>query len=249
MALTQAEINQINKFSDEFDVLLRNYAHQAPFGVESSDYDLKLDEYEKSIYLTDAQEEVVLSLYNGQGVGSGFDSTEEVKRYLSNLIVSKEIQPSELDLPHIAANSQFFKLNPECWFVTYEAAVIASDDCVNGAEVAICPITQDEYHKIKKNPYRGANKRRVLSLTLADNVIELIAKEGYSVSRYHVKYLKRPEPIVLVNLPEGLTVGYGEGKSEQTPCKLHEALHNKILERAVILALQNKGQIKNINER
>lgn len=54
------------EFSDSFDTLLNSYNTQAQFGNQTSIRDIALDEYEKSLYLTKAQEEVVVNLYNGK---------------------------------------------------------------------------------------------------------------------------------------------------------------------------------------
>ena len=46
----------LNEFSNNFDVLLNSF---------SEGNSIELDEYEKSIFLTTAQEELVLELYDG----------------------------------------------------------------------------------------------------------------------------------------------------------------------------------------
>jgi hypothetical protein len=49
-----------------------------------------LDEYEKSLFLTQAQEEIVINLYNGKNpYGDSFESTEELRRYLDELVKTK----------------------------------------------------------------------------------------------------------------------------------------------------------------
>ena len=62
-------------FSNGFDVLLNSYSKIGAFG--DSMPDIRLDEYEKSLFLTQAQEDEVRSLYTGKNVyGEGFE-----KRY------------------------------------------------------------------------------------------------------------------------------------------------------------------------
>ena len=63
--------------SNEFDVLYNNIMSNAAPG---------LNEYEKSIFLTQAQEEFVISIYAGriQPYGS-FDETQELKKYLDDI--------------------------------------------------------------------------------------------------------------------------------------------------------------------
>lgn len=55
------------EFSDSFDTLLNSYANKAAFGEDTSKADIRLDEYEKSVLLTQAQDLVVKSyFYNNQ---------------------------------------------------------------------------------------------------------------------------------------------------------------------------------------
>ena len=50
------------EFSNAFDTLLSSHATDAMYGEGVSIRDIVLDEYEKSLYLTRAQEEIVSSL-------------------------------------------------------------------------------------------------------------------------------------------------------------------------------------------
>ena len=75
------------ELSGRFDVLLNSYSQKANTGDISSVVDINLNEYEKSVFLTKAQEEVVVNLYNGKNIyGDSFESTEEIRRYLDALI-------------------------------------------------------------------------------------------------------------------------------------------------------------------
>ncbi len=53
-------------FSNGFDTLLNSFANTIQFGEPNAKIDIAVDEYEKSLFLTQAQEEEVLSLYNGK---------------------------------------------------------------------------------------------------------------------------------------------------------------------------------------
>ena len=244
-------------FSDAFTTLLNSYAYAAQQGEQSSKLDIVLDEYEKSVFLTKAQEELVLSLYNGKNnYGESFEQTEELRRYLSNLVVDIELEadtgsnnkPLSTDNQH-----KFYTLPdgsgdaPAVWFITYEGAEVSAGYCrgtegnaestSTGVTLDVYPVRQDEYHKIRKNPFRGANNRRVLRADLADGVVELISK--YDIQKYYVRYLRKPKPILLDTF-EGLSID-GEYKASDPACELHEALHQKILELAVQMALQSRG--------
>ena len=84
------------EFSNEFDVLINNYANSPEYGKDYSSINLSFDEYEKSVFLTKAQEEILLSYYNGTNPKQeGYDASEEIRRYLSSLNNQTTIEPTE----------------------------------------------------------------------------------------------------------------------------------------------------------
>lgn len=235
----------IDEFSNSFDTLLNSYALTSNFGEETSKQTITLDEYEKSVLLTKAQEEIVLSLYNSKNpYGEAFEGTEELRRYLSNLITEKSLKPitNTSGTPlGLESKSKFFTLPEDLWFITLESVVIDNSKCDAETIMKVYPVKQDEYQAIRDNPFRGANDRRALRLDLSEGNVEIICK--YMIAIYYIRYIKKVPPIILEDLPNDLTI---EGKSEASDCILHEALHQKILDRAVQLALQSRGY--NINK-
>lgn len=235
----------IDEFSNSFDTLLNSYALTSNFGEETSKQTITLDEYEKSVLLTKAQEEIVLSLYNGKNpYGEAFEGTEELRRYLSNLITEKSLKPitNTSGTPlGLESKSKFFTLPEDLWFITLESVVIDNSKCDAETIMKVYPVKQDEYQAIRDNPFRGANDRRALRLDLSEGNVEIICK--YMIAIYYIRYIKKIPPIILEDLPNDLTI---KGKSEASDCILHEALHQKILDRAVQLALQSRGY--NINK-
>lgn len=211
------------EFSNEFDILYNNIMSNIAPG---------LNEYEKSVLLTQAQEALVLDVYNGQYNGDSFEATEEVTDYISTLV--KQIKISEtIEGQGISKDSVFYQLPKDLWFITYESVVLIDDSlgCKSGHEVMVKPITQDTYSSISKNPFRGANDRKVLRL-LTDNRAELISK--FKIESYLVRYLLKPEPIILEDLSTyGVSI---DGKTQVTECKLNPAVHRILLNRAVRLA-------------
>ena len=230
----------IQEFSHQFDTLLNSHAVAAGFGKTDSPATIELDEYEKSLFLTNSQEEVALSLYNGRNSSlQGFEETEELRRYLSNLIQEAELDPittTDGKPLGMESNSKFFTLPSDLWFITYEAVLISNGKCDSMTSMDVLPVRQDEYHKLKKNPFRGANDRRALRLDLSEGNIEIICK--YNVTKYYVRYLKQLKPIILTTLDDDT-----ELRGEKTPMtsELPESLHLKILNRAVEMALQSRG--------
>lgn len=230
----------VQEFSDAFDTLVNSYNNKANFGEESSHQNAVFDEYEKSQFLTIAQEELVESLYSGRNPqGDSFESTEEIRRYLSNIIEEKMLKPiaNYKGIPlGMTSTSKFFTLPEDVWFITYEEVVINKSKCKCRDIMKVYPTKQDEYQNIKNNPFRGANDRRALRLDLSEGNVEIICK--YQVTDYYIRYLKKLTPIVLTDMPDGVSIN---GIDKTTECKLHESLHQKILDFAVRLALQSKG--------
>ena len=68
----------LEEFSDEFDVLLQAYNTNFQLGMTDP---LSFSEYEKSVFLTQSQEEIVKELYNGKNpYNDFFEKTEEIKQ-------------------------------------------------------------------------------------------------------------------------------------------------------------------------
>lgn len=271
------------EFSNGFDTLVASYRRFKDFDKQEMLDSIEFDEYEKSLWLTKAQEELALSCYNGKNpVGESFESVEELRRHLAPLIKEAELPPLDYkpgtngyqfapnsdtgiiavealdgativpnsetgymevsfnpkpkDFIGVSKNSKFFHLPEDLWFITYESCLITDGKCSGSTILDVIPVRQDEYHRIKRNPFRGANDRRALRLDLANNVVEIVSK--YGITSYYVRYMKKLQPIVLEDMPNDLTVN---GVGTLTECELHEGLHQRVLELAVSMALRSKG--------
>lgn len=210
----------------EFDILYNNIlSNQAP----------GLDVYEKSVFLTLAEEQLARANYNGKNEFlDSFEKTEELRRYLGTLVRTARLTPED-DIEDVALgeDSTIFTLPDKLWFITYEHAKYSDDEdsCAAGKQVSVVPITQDDLHRALRNPFRGPNLRRALRLDIENNQVELISK--YKIAEYTVRYVEYISPIILADLEDGLTIN---GESVETECKFPEGLHRVILELAVNLA-------------
>jgi len=220
------------ELSREFNLMYNNImSNKAP----------GLNEYEKSLVFTEAQEMLVVGLYNGSMSSSmSFEETEEVTAYLATL-VAQAVTEEKQDplLIKISEKSQVFKLPDDLMFITYEWCNIKDDSfCGEGHTrgAVVVPVTQDEYRRTMRNPFKGPNSNRVLRLSYSDadtdvRYSELVSR--YNVDEYKVRYLRKPSPIVLADLPEGLSI---DGVSESTPSSLPAFLHRKLILQAVSIA-------------
>lgn len=204
----------LEELSNEFDVIVNSY---------DNSQSLVFNEYEKSIYLTKAQEYIIKDLYRN------YEGTEELNSYLKTLIKDKTytIEDStniELDYPN------------NFLYILKEYANI-NTTCKSNNRVDVLPITQDEYNEIVENPFRGSKSK---VLRLEENKIKLIT--DLPIISYTMTYLSNPSPIILIDLPNGLTINNESKKS--TTIETSESIHREILDKAVQLAIQSKTLLK-----
>lgn len=225
----------IQEFSNSFDTLLQPYITKDNFGEQNT---LTFDEYEKSIFLTKAQEQIVLELYQE------LEQSEEVRKYLSNLIKTDNYVPvGEQDETLINNNFKSYKvkISNNILFMIYEQCTLSDENnCINNKIVSVVPTIHDDLDKVLKNPFKSPNNRKVIRLDF-DNKIELISK--YNISNYKVRYLKKPNPIILVALEDNLSINNGDTKVSNG--ETNPILHERIVQRAVQLAVQSKVKSNN----
>lgn len=221
------------EFSDGFSTLLNS------FGITPN---ITLDEYEKSTFLTNAQEQLIIDIYSRRNIiyGKSFEQTEEIRRYLSNLVETYETSTKVTGKLGLSQDSVFFEIPQDTWFITYEVAFLKDSrlGCLDGIEASVVPLPQDDLYRAKDNPFRGPSKDRVLRLDIKSDLAELISK--YNVDKYLMRYISQPTPIILVDLPDGLSIN---GVSTESECELNPVVHRAILERAVQLAIISKTQL------
>lgn len=126
-----------------------------------------------------------------------------------------------------------YRLPIDLLFIVDESAVVGT----NIRQVV--PIRFDEYSRLMSKPYKEPLKYQIWRL-ISDNdstiKVELIPHSGDNLSEYKIRYVRRPEPIILTDLTsvyDGLTIN---GKSIVTDCELNPSVHRAILDRAVELA-------------
>lgn len=216
------------EFSNEFDVLYNNIMSNAAPG---------LNEYEKSVFLTKAQEEIVKNYFNPKGnkYQEGFDGSAKRQIDFSGLISVAQITSTEFSQTTFDLRAKVYKL-PEDLFLMINESVTTSTGIKQ-----IIPIRYDEYTRLMSKPYKEPLKhqawRIVTQGTGNENVLsEIIVRSGETIINYKVRYVRRPQPIILVDLDSD----YGDltinGVSTVSECELNPLVHEEILQRAVELA-------------
>lgn len=205
------------EFDTQFDIFYNNIASNAAPSVTS---------YEKSVFLTQAQRDIIIGLYNGREIpGISFESTEEARKYLSNLVKVHEVNIDNINT--------LIELPNKLWFITLEESIFNDDsyECLKGNIMEVVPARQDNLYSLLDNPFKGPSERRVLRVDI-NGKIKLYSK--YKISKYIVTYVEQPSPIILENLSDyDLSI---EGVSTESESNINPILHRAVLERAVALA-------------
>lgn len=208
------------EFSIEFDILYNNLAsNTAP----------PINEYEKSVLLTKAQSDIVIELYSGRNnLGLSYESSEEVKVYL------KAIQSQATSVVDITND----EVNPHenIWLITREE--ISNMGILDS--IPVIPVSQDEYSKIRNNPFRRVTNRRALRVNHgnSDRLIYPKIIDTTKPITYRVWGLIKPTPIILEGIDDPTLTIEGCDASSSKECELDSSLHRMILDRAVLYAKQ-----------
>lgn len=241
-----------SEFSNEFDVYYNSItSNQAP----------GLDEYEKSVFLTKAQEELVTAYFNPRKnkTQEGFDDTEIRQMDFSNLIkvVHSKVGTGLKDpvFDH-RKNSKSIALPDDLFILVNEEVSVIRNTLTEFLQVL--PISYDEYRRLMSKPYKRPLKFqawRLINNSEGSNTSDIIVGPGDTIQSYKVRYVQRPSPIILEPVSDpGLSLGGGyigadsngnavninDSNKPDTlfplECKLNPILHPDILQRAVELA-------------
>lgn len=191
------------------------------------------EDLEISIFLTKAQEQMVLTHARSLGnkYQEGFEATEMRRKELQELVVGTTITVPSASQANALPNGKFFDLPADCLYAISEEVTIAStDDCLNATRIEVKPTTHDEYAINKNNPFKKPSPRRyVWRLDYSGRKHELITDPTFSVSQYHLRYIKNLTPIIIgTNTVDG-AIG-------PIDCQLHKILHKRIIATAVLIA-------------
>lgn len=232
----------ISEFSNAFTTLLNSYYTQSLYGEGESKVDIVLDEWEKSVFLTNAFEDIVKELYTGNYLGNSFESSERLRRELDFLVTTETLNStnSTFKLADDKFTHTIYKLDSDCLYIIYEQVQWQDiNNCLNRKIADVYPITHDDYWRVRNNPFKGPNSRRVLRLDAGDKTIELVS--SFPIGNYTIRYIKYPEPIILVDLEGDLNIRGKNTVTDNSILQKSKAIHQDILERAVRMAIASKS--------
>lgn len=153
------------EFSNEFDVLYNNIMSNAAPG---------LNEYEKSVFLTKAQDELIKNYFNPKGnkYQEGFDDSPKRQYDFSNIIRTTNLSSVKL-LEPLNPNSIGYLL-PNDFFLSLNEVINSGSK-----SYSVLPISQEEYFKQITKPYKYPSK---------NTAWRLISNSSYSNSSISKDY-------------------------------------------------------------
>lgn len=224
------------EFSIEFDIFYNNIRSASAPG---------LDEYEKSVFLTESQEELVRNIYKGLTVKQeGFEDVELARRKLDRLVKQYTSLNSVTNVQNISSNSTFFEIPEDVFVIVNESVLLESDiSCWNNMKIDVIPMRHDEYNLQKKNPFR---KPKLTGLTVNAwridygdtdfRNVEIVYPVDSTPVQYIVRYVRKPKPIILQDLqPLDLSI---DGETGIQTSELDSSFHRQIMINAVMKAKQ-----------
>lgn len=214
---------------DMFEVLYNNItSNQAP----------GLNAYEKSVFLTKAQDEIVKNYFNPKSKGNntqeGFDDSQKRQVDFSMLTtVMTEDTDFSSPLFDMRDNTKSVSL-PEKLMMAINETVEVTRGEKKKLLLQVIPIKFDEYTRLMSKPFKRPLKYQAWRLINSDtaNKADIVVGPSDTLTRYTIRYIRRPQPIIISDL-DGLTI---EGMGSKAECELDPILHEEILQRAVELA-------------
>jgi hypothetical protein len=204
-----------------------------------------LDDYEISVLLTKGAERKIKQVYNplGNKYQEGYEQSEKRKKELAPLVKNANLTPKTYDSSLNLPNGRFVELPTDfMWAATEEVTVSSSDTCLNGTRLEIKPISHDEYNKNKRNPFKKPSNSLVWRMDYQKDSTsqqhELIEADGYDITTYHLRYIKRPLPIIVSDLtaiPGTLSI---EGYNVPQVIEYNDVFIREIIDEAVLIGLE-----------
>lgn len=247
----------ISEFSEQFDVLYNNItSNQAP----------GLDEYEKSVFLTRAEKEIVKNYFSpnskGNTLGQGFDDSAKRQADFSVLMQTAtctNILPSDTTnypTARIDDRSLVYTFPADVFIIINEVVrVLSGSDVVRRLQVV--PIRYDEYMRMMSKPFKRPLKNQAWRLLHSGDIATTGADINKAVKKAELIVNSWDEPAAAsgstpaqtleyttryIRLPKPIilaelgTLTIDGEHTQSTKCEIDPILHEDILQRAVELA-------------
>lgn len=158
------------EFSNEFDILYNNIMSNAAPG---------LNEYEKSVFLTKAQDELIKNYFNPKGnkYQEGFDDSQ--KRQIDFSMLMKTVTPTEvnpINPIHLGDNIEYYSMPEDILLYINEFLDVTRKGVIT--RLMVVPLTYEEYSRLMSKPYKRPLKSQAWRLITSGEGI------GYTYTDY-----------------------------------------------------------------
>lgn len=186
----------LNEFNDQFDVLYNNItSNQAP----------GLDEYEKSVFLTKSQDEIIRKYFDPRSnkLFEGFDSSKKRQGDFSKLIKTA----SPLKITNIEDINKF---DPRSivYVVPNDLLLFINESYITDKyKHTVIPISYQEYDRLMQKPYQRPPKRTVWRLITNPDYSKASQKDViYGNVKYKFSFTNKSSKLVSVTI-KGISMG------------------------------------------
>lgn len=233
-----------NEMREMFSVLFNNItSNQAP----------GLNDHEISLCLTKGQDEVLKGYFNPKGnkYGEGFDDNQKRQIDFSAITCVAEKESFSEPIYDGRFNSKSVDLPTDVWMIVNERVEVRRPEtATTTTNLIVMPISFGEYDKNMSKPFKRPLHYQAWRLinNAVSNKSDLIVGPTDVISKYVLRYVRRPKPIIIGDLDD-LTINgfkYGGDTTPTEPaenevygdkaCELDPILHEEIVQRAVEIA-------------
>lgn len=203
------------EFSDQFDVLWNNIASNEAPGI---------NEYEKSVFLTKAQDEVLKNYFNGSNTkNNGFDGSSKRQIDFSTVMRNVQLIPATENSNSLPTmydpRSIIYEIPSDLFLYVNEQILLKKSEegqlSITVGIRQVRNIRYDEYTSLMSKPFKEPLKYqcwRLISSNDSGSFAEIIltskdkteyTKEDTEIV-YSIRYIKRPRPILLADFSDSL---------------------------------------------
>lgn len=195
----------IIEFSNQFDILYNNItSNQAP----------GLNEYEKSVFLTKAQDEIVKNYFEASSLGNtvkkGFDDTILRQMDFSSLMTTREYQDGIIGESTLDPRAIVYDIpeNDNVYIVINESLHLMDDNGVVKGIRQVVPLSYLEYSRLMLKPFKQPVKNQAWRLITSGKRGELNKTDANSTIKTRVEIITTNADLnhytgnMVIDLPE-----------------------------------------------
>lgn len=195
----------IIEFSNQFDILYNNItSNQAP----------GLNEYEKSVFLTKAQDEIVKNYFEESSLGNtvkkGFDDTILRQMDFSSLMTTREYQDGIIGESTLDPRAIVYDIpeNDNVYIVINESLHLMDDNGVVKGVRQVVPLSYLEYSRLMLKPFKQPVKNQAWRLITSGKRGELNKTDTNSTIKTRVEIITTNADLnhytgnMVIDLPE-----------------------------------------------